>query len=195
MKHALLAFLMVLPLLGASPRWPVRDPIWVRGPVELTRVEAFRAADRLALDHWKCTQMSSARRWVADAAPAWLPSALAERAIRRWVVSEQSTDVVRDRRVIEHEHGFGPSYHVEILLDAEALGHLDRHATRSLERELRRTERRTAFLGGIVFVVWLLAAVASSWLDRLSRGYMRHRLRVLFGGAAVAVTALAFITI
>ena len=71
----------------------------------------------------------------------------------------------------------------------------DARTTQRLEQRLRRVlsqlERGTAVRLGGVAASWTLLIVLLGWLDRLSRGYMTGRLRLvgLLGGVIVPVVA------
>ena len=57
----------------------------------------------------------------------------------------------------------------------------------SLRSTLQRLERTTVVKYGGIAVGWTALAVLLGWIDRLSRGYMTWRLRLvgLLGGLAV----------
>jgi len=46
--------------------------------------------------------------------------------------------------------------------------------------------------GGTV-ILWAALALLCGWLDRLTRGYMSGRLRLLFSGVGLGLPAIAFV--
>ena len=67
------------------------------------------------------------------------------------------------------------------------------HGECRLHVELRRLERTTAVKAGGVAAGWVFLAVLLGWLDRLSRGYMTTRLRVIGILGGVLMPAALFL--
>lgn len=165
----------------------------IAGETELSPAAALRSAQSRVDEHLRAVWRERAERAVLAPRPFWLPAPLADRAVERWLrqlPTEELTQLVdRDDRVREHE--FGSSYQTTLWIAEEP-----RRAAK-LEQRLRGVlpvlQRDTAVrLGGIIGS-WAVLALGLSWLDRLSRGYMTGRLRLLGLLLATAVPALAFL--
>ncbi len=64
---------------------------------------------------------------------------------------------------------------------------------RQLRHEMKRLERVTAIKYGGIAASWVVLVVVLGWIDRLSRGYMTGRLRLVGLLGATAVPAIAFL--
>jgi hypothetical protein len=124
---------------------------------------------------------------VATRRPFWLPQPLADEAVRRWLGNLPTEQMVRtvDREDRQREHEFGTSYQTTLWVaeDPRAV----QRSEQSLRSTLQRLERTTVVKYGGIAVGWTALAVLLGWIDRLSRGYMTWRLRLvgLLGGLAV----------
>ena len=191
MLTLLLSLTFAAPLPQGSQAVPAA--VAVRGEAELSPASAFASAQRKVDEHVRSLWQERAERAVVDQRPFWLPELLADAAVRRWLADlplQQAVQLV-DREDRERAHEFGSSYQTTLWVAEDA------RATQRLENRLRgvlkQLERSTAVrLGGIV-ASWTGLLIVLGWIDRLSRGYMTGRLRLvgLLGGAAAPV--LAFI--
>jgi hypothetical protein len=191
MLTLLLSMTFVAPMPQRPEVAPVAAAVAVRGEAELSPASAFASARRKVDEHVRSMWQERADRAVVDQRPFWLPELLAESAVRRWLAElplEQAVQLV-DREDREREHEFGSSYQTTLWVAEDA------RTTQRFEQRLRgllhRLERSTAVrLGGIV-ASWTGLLIVLGWLDRLSRGYMTGRLRLvgLLGGAAAPVLA------
>jgi hypothetical protein len=170
---------------GGDERWPAASV--VRGPVELTPQEADAAAAGEAMGRILDAVRTRGAASAEAVSPAWLPNFVRSRAVSRWLAGLDTNAIVNvvDRARQERDHGGGErSYRTALLVEPR----MDR-----VERELGRLHRivrveartfTTKCLGIVAF--WVALALAYSWLDRASRGYMTWRLRLL--GAVVGLT-------
>jgi hypothetical protein len=169
------------------------DTVAIRGTTELTSAEAYGSARHVAIDHLEARWRERSERLIAEGRPFWLPEVLCSRAVDRWIArqaGERALCVV-DREDREREHEFGKSFQTTLWI-AEAPAEVNRGETQ-LRRELHRTRQQAVVLAGGTVGLWAVLAFAVSWIDRLSRGYMTARLRVLGLLVGVAVPSLAFL--
>jgi hypothetical protein len=193
----MLTLLLSMSLAVPLPQGPHAMPgsataaVAVRGDTELSPASAYASARRQVDEHVRSVWQERAERTIVQQRPFWLPEPLAEAAVRRWLAElpvEQAVQLV-DREDREREHEFGSSYTTTLWVAEDA------RTTQRLEQRLRRVlsqlERGTAVRLGGVAASWTLLIVLLGWLDRLSRGYMTGRLRLvgLLGGVIVPVVA------
>jgi hypothetical protein len=186
---------LLLTLSLALPQGPSPElaAVAVAGETELSPAAALQSARAEVDTHLRDVWRQRAERSVLARRPFWLPAPVADRAVERWLhelPTEQLTHVVdRDDRVREHE--FGSSYQTTLWVteDARTAAKLEQRLRSLLPRLVRDTAVR---LGGIA-AAWTVLVVGLGWLDRLSRGYMTGRLRLLGLTLGVAVPALAFL--
>jgi hypothetical protein len=122
-----------------------------------------------------------------------LPAPIGERCVADWL---RQLDLSRTYEVLaveraRHEHGGYQSYSTRLRVrpDDAAIG----RAIRSLERRIDLGSRRFAWLLGGTAGLWALLGFAYGWLDRLTRGYMPWRLRLVCVGMAVAAPGIALL--
>ncbi len=165
----------------------------VQGPAELTAAEAFDAARGLACERIEERWRMRANRLIVERRPPWAPRLAAEWVLHEWLAQFDPAMLVEllDRQDAVREHEFGASYQTTLTYGERP------DAAVQLEQELRQrraeVSRRTARCGVGSAVGWALLGVLVHWLDRLSRGYMTVRLRLLGALAALAVPPLAFL--
>lgn len=184
--------------LACLPQEPVASStataaVAVRGDAELNPAAAFASAQTRVEDHVRTVWRDRAERAVEHHRPFWLPQLLTDEAVRRWLADlpvHQLVQVV-DREDREREHEFGNSYQTTLWV-AEDPGQQQRGEQR-LRSELRRLERTTAAKVGGVAAGWTAMIVLLGWIDRLSRGYMTGRLRLVGLLAGLAMPAIAFL--
>lgn len=155
----------------------------VRGTVELTPAEADAAALAAGNELIARGVDEAAAEVIATRAPRWWPSFVEQRVISRWRERVLGADFIAivDRHREVHDHGgLGRSFRTNLLLDADET-RVGAALTR-LRRDIPRATRELMLRCGGVIGFWAVLALAYSWLDRLTRGYMTGRLRVL--GAA-----------
>lgn len=175
-----------------TPGTPI-DAVAVRGTAELTSAAAYGAARAAAVLHQKAQWRERGDRLVVENRPVWLPKHLADRAVDRWIAMQAEESMLRvvDREDRERDHEFGKSYQTTLWI-CEDQANVTR-GEKALRRELDQTRRRTVVLAGGTVGLWAVLAFAVHWIDRLSRGYMTGRLRVLGLMVGVAVPSLAFL--
>jgi hypothetical protein len=198
----MLALLLSVALLGSSDAIAgaaplAQDPrasapvatsaVAVRGDTELTAAAAFVSARARVDEHVRGLWQDRAATAVATRRPFWLPQPLADQAVRRWLGNLSTEQMVRtvDREDRQREHEFGTSYQTTLWVaeDPRAV----QRSEQSLRSTLQRLERTTVVKYGGIAVGWTALVVVLGWLDRLSRGYMTGRLRLVgvLGGLAV----------
>ncbi|MCA8975549.1 MAG: hypothetical protein KDC98_12575 [Planctomycetes bacterium] len=191
----MLAALLATTLITATPQQPqpVADAVAVCGEAELSAAEAFASASRKAEDHLRERWEARVERTVAQRRPFWLPECLVAGWGQRWLADLPLSRLARvvDREDKERVHDFGNSYQTTLWV-AEDPGFVE-SGQRNLQAALRRLERTTAIKYGGIVAGWALLALIIGWLDRLSRGYMSGRLRVLGLACGVAFPLVAFL--
>lgn len=190
----MLAALLTYVLVACCPQEPLASSaVAVRGDTELTPAAAFASAKTKVDQHVRSLWQDRAERTVTAQRPFWLPTLVAEEAVRRWLAELPVAQMVAvvDREDREREHEFGNSYQTTLWV-AEDPEKLQRSEQR-LRVELRRLERTTLYKFGGIAAGWTLLVVLLGWLDRLSRGYMTGRLQFAALLVAVAVPVIAFL--
>lgn len=190
--------LLLAACLSAAPQQPgaavvVADAVVVRGDAELDPATAFASARRKAEEHVRALWSERAERALAAQRPFWMPDLIAQQAVRRWLFDLPIEQIVRlvDREDREREHEFGNSYQTTLWVAEEP--RLVLQGERQLRRELQKLERTTAIKYGSVVAGWVVLGVLVGWFDRLSRGYMTGRLRLVGLLCGAAFPALAFL--
>lgn len=165
----------------------------VRGELELSSAEALASARRKVDEYVRTDLAQRAQRSVEQSRPFWLPEVLTSEAVRRWLRDVRVEEVVRlvDREDREREHEFGNSYQTTLWVAQEPQQLTA--ADRQLRKHLRSLERSTAIKFGGSVAVWFMLAVLVGWLDRMSRGYMTGRLRLVGVLAGLAVPTIFFL--
>lgn len=189
--------LLLAACLPFAPQQPVTtsiaEAVVVRGDAELSPAEALVSAKRKAEEHVRDLWQDRAEQAFSGRRPFWLPELLAREAMRRWLaelpIEQMATYVDREDRQREHE--FGSSYQTTLWVAEEP--RLVANSERLLRRATQQLERVTAVKFGGIVAGWAVLAVVIGWLDRLSRGYMTGRLRLLGLLGGVAFPALAFL--
>jgi|RhiMethySRZTD1v2_1073278.scaffolds.fasta_scaffold736083_2 hypothetical protein len=170
-----------------------RQAVAITGTTELSRAEAFGAAHSAAIDHLRGRWTERGQRVLAEQRPFWLPAVFAQTAVDRWLSHQSFEQVLQivDREDKVREHDFGQSFQTTLWVaeDPRQVAGSDRQ----LRRELQQVQRRTLAVSGGTVVFWAVMAFALGWLDRLSRGYMTGRLRLIGLLLGTAVPTLAFL--
>jgi hypothetical protein len=189
----LLTCLGCVPQNPAVPAAATTSAVAVRGDAELSLAAAFASAQTRVEDHVRTVWRERAERTLEQQRPFWLPQLLADEALRRWLADLKPRQFVQvvDREDREREHEFGNSWQTTLWV-AEDPQQLERGEQR-LHNELRRLERTTAMKFGGIAAGWTLLIVSLAWLDRLSRGYMTGRLRLVGLLLGAAMPAAAFL--
>ncbi len=190
----MLAALLSLCLANPLPQDPATAlAVAVRGDAELTPAAALASARQKVDGHVRGLWEDRARQADAATRPFWVPEALAEVAIRRWLADLPVEQLARcvDREDKERDHEFGSSYQTTLWV-AEDVRVAQRSELR-LRQELRQLERRTAIKYGGIAASWIGLVVLLGWVDRLSRGYMTGRLRCVGLFGLIAVPTIAFL--
>lgn len=189
--------LLLAACLPFAPQQPERvsiaEAVVVRGDAELSPAQALVSAKRKAEEHVRELWHDRAEQAFSGQRPFWLPDLVAREAMRRWLaelpIEQLATYVDREDRQREHE--FGSSYQTTLWVAEEP--RLVANSERTLRRATQRLERVTAVKFGGVVAGWVVLAMVIGWIDRLSRGYMTGRLRLLGLLSGVAFPALAFL--
>jgi hypothetical protein len=190
----MLALLFATTLFGLSPQDPAAaEAVAIRGTAELSVAAAFAAAEEKAADHLRDRWQRRAERAVALRRPFWLPSVLVDDHVRRWLADLPAQRYLRvvDREDRERAHEFGSSFQTTLWIAEEP--HLVAAGEQNLRALLRQLERSTALRYGGIVAGWAVLAVLLGWLDRLSRGYMTVRLRLLGLACGAAFPVIAFL--
>ena len=176
-----------------QPQTALASAVAVRGEAELTPAAALASAEARLDEHVRDVWRDRALRASERQLPFWLPDVLTRESMRRWLADLPVEQLVRrvDREDRERVHEFGNSYQTTLWVAEEPKA--VQRGERALRAELRRLERSTAARYGGVAAGWVVLALALGWLDRLSRGYMTGRLRLLGVLLGAAMPALAFL--
>jgi hypothetical protein len=193
--HAAFGRELVAPAGRATWRGDGSERVELVGPVELSKFDAVAAAETLAREAWQIELERVGLGLAAEEAPIWLPSFARESAVRRWIRERRKDVPVVDREVIRRDHGFGPSYQARLIVALDRDAWLDRHARKSLARHLRWSSRAFAGVCLSTLLLWGAGSIVFVWLDRLSRGYMTGRLRLVFLAVGMLLPTLAFISL
>lgn len=202
----MLAVTLALTLLAQNPEtdrgWALAgggggeaSTVEVEGSLELSRGDAEEAALRAARHRHRDRLRESGKQLAERVAPFWLPGFLLRGEVDEWLRRQERSTPLRivDRDTEVRSYSYGDAYRTTLqvaTLDPSVCP----DAEVSMERRLRDVGRLAlAKLGGIA-VFWGLLAFVYSWMDRLTRGYMPWRLRLIalvFG--LVVPTAVVFV--
>jgi hypothetical protein len=180
-------------LLVQGPQPAAADAVAVRGDAELSPAAAFASArDRMA-EHVRGVWAQRAARLSASERPLWLPAAIVDASVHRWLAALPLDEFARvvDREDRARDHGFGQSHQTTLWVSEEP--DAQRRGERQLRDVLSAAARDVGLRGGAVACAWATIALAVGWFDRLSRGYMTGRLRLLGVLLGVAVPAIAVV--
>lgn len=183
---------LVLAVTGSSAQAPF-DAVAVRGAAELTPAAALASARAAADAHARALWRERGERIAHELRPAWIPSAVCDRALERFLCAQEPSRTLRvvDRDDRSREHEFGTSWQTTLWVTEDA------HAVEQGERSLRAAlgALRGAALAFLVGTScwWGLLAFLVGWLDRLSRGYMTARLSAIGVALGLSIPSLAFL--
>ena len=185
----MLELLLVTCLAPVAPQGTaaLAEAVAVRGDAELSPAEAFASARRKAEDYVRDRWQLRADRACEIERPFWVPEPLTRHAVTRWIGDlplERSLCLV-DRQDQERTHEFGNSYQTTLWVAEEP--QTVQRGEHQLRQRLRQLQKATAIKYGGIAAAWVVLGVAIGWIDRLSRGYMTGRLRLLGLLAAVAI--------
>lgn len=176
MLAILLSFCVSMPAVQQDGPPSISSAVAVRGDTELSPAAALASAKARADEHVRTVWRDRAERAAARRRPFWMPTALVDGAVDRWLADLPVADLVAhvDREDKERVHEFGNSYQTTLWI-AERPASVEQGEQR-LRGELRDLEHVTALKASGVAGGWLALALLLTWLDRLSRGYMTGRL-------------------
>jgi hypothetical protein len=177
-----------------TPQQPLdAAAVAVRGDAELSPAKALASARTKVEEHVREVWRERAERELERRRPFWVPQPIADHAVRRWLADLPVGQLVAvlDRQDREREHDFGSSWQTTLWVAEEPRA--QQRSEQRLLSELRRLERTTAYRLGGIAGGWTLLLLGLGWLDRLSRGYMTGRLRLVGLLAGAAVPAVAFV--
>ncbi len=165
----------------------------VSGDPELSRDEALAVARTRARDEIVESVRARGLDRLHKQREFWVPGFLQAKVLDKWVASLDVEDHVRvlDKRFEIRDHGFGQSYQAHLLLEEDRRE--SKSALRSLDRRFRRGVKVFLTKCGGTVLLWGFFALLYVWVDRLSRGYMTWRLRVLFSGLGISLPTVAFL--
>ncbi|HLU37954.1 MAG TPA: hypothetical protein VK081_01125 [Planctomycetota bacterium] len=170
-------------------------PMVVRGTVELSAAEADAAAAAFAAQQAREFFAARGREVVGQVAPFWLPDFCRDLLVQRWLggFDPQAALRIVERERSTHDHGgLGTSYRTTLVVE-----HDERQVGKQLgrlRRQVPTAARSFAVKCAGIAGFWAVLAFAVAWLDRLSRGYMTWRLRLLglLAGSVVPGVLLLF---
>lgn len=187
----LLALTVTAPAAAQAVTAGPAGPAVVEGRVELTPASADAAARALADREVRWELERRGRDLVRARSPGWLPGLIGDLVLDRWL---RSTPVERTWSVVDvererHAHEGYDSHRTRLWIATD-----EREVARALSRLHRQVEkgsRRFALFAGGTAAWWALCALACGWLDRLTRGYMPWRLRLVCVGMGVVAPGIA----
>ena len=165
----------------------------VEGALELSRGEAEASATDLARDAHRERLRGHGRDLAQRLAPFWLPQLLVRGEVEAWALREERATPIRvvSRETSVRQYSYGKAYQTTLHVADDARG--GRSAEAWLERRLEHAARLLLAKCGGIAVFWGLLAFLSSWFDRLTRGYMTWRLRLIAFGLGGIVPALVLL--
>lgn len=193
MHPILVTILALVFAVGCNSAQAPSDAVAVRGAAELTPAAALASARAAADAHARALWRERGERIAQELRPAWVPSAVCDRAVERFLCAQQASRTLRvvDRDDRSREHEFGTSWQTTLWITEDA------QAVDDGERSLR--EALVAVRGhALMFLLgtscwWGMIAFLVGWLDRLSRGYMTARLSAIGVALALSIPSLAFL--
>ncbi len=192
--HLILITILALAFaVTAGPAQTSMDAVAIRGATELTPFAALGSARAAAGAHCHDLWRQRGERIAQELRPAWVPAAVCDRAVERFLCAQHPLDMLKivDRDDHEREHEFGTSWQTTLWV-AE-----DPKAVEVSERRLRAAlvqlrEQALMFLLG-TSCWWGLLAFLVGWVDRLSRGYMTARLSMIGVALGLSIPSIAFL--
>lgn len=181
----MLMLLLAAPVVAQGPS-PVTGGIRVHGTVELSPLEAARAAELAAVGVvWNRFRPV----WIRDAGRL-VPENRLEQEIRDWLVEDfERLGNVRREPMEVRETTAGKAYRqaLRVRLDGPQATKLRQRGTRCAMSLSRRFRGRFALIGA----VWVILLFGSFRVDRATQGYLTGRIRL----AALAMAVLAAVLI
>ncbi|MCC6671533.1 MAG: hypothetical protein IT458_10760 [Planctomycetes bacterium] len=171
-----------------------REAVAVVGTIELTEPAALDAALRVAREALTVRQREEAGRVLSEVAPRWLPSFVRDRVLERAAARASRDDTLRilDRQDRIRDHGFGPSYQTTLwIAPVEGAG---ADLRRSIARDARTETKEFLAKCACIVALWGVLLVGVGWFDRLTRGYMTGRLRLLGGAVGLVAPTLLLLS-
>jgi hypothetical protein len=202
-RHAMIPATLLALLISQGPggdgNWldggdvRARGSIRVIGDVQLTEVEADESARSRAVAEYRDRLEHRGAEAIARQKRSWLPSFVASLILEEWIGGQVCEDGIRvlERRVMQRDHGFGKSYQTTLFIEEDA--EITRDTMAVLRERMEHAMDRFLYKCGGSVLLWGALGLAYLWLDRLTRGYMMWRLRVVLGGIGVAVPGIAFL--
>lgn len=167
----------------------------VFGTPELTPGEAYESAQEQAQENLRRYFVEKGTAVVERSTPVWLPGFVEDRILGRWIAALDLAGAFRvlDREQIDRDHGHSMSYQTRLLIKRDP-AKLER-SLRSLKRDTAQGEKWFLATCGGTAILWAALALLCGWMDRLTRGYMSNRLRLLFSGLGLCLPAIAFLIV
>ena len=162
------------------------------GTVELSPAESFDTARAVAECGLHDQLGRSAETLARSFQPIWMPDFVVESARDRWLerqVSRHELEIL-DRSDVVRDHGFGKSFQTHLLVERVEPS---KHESGRMARYVRDAGRLFLAKCGGTLGLWVLLALVFWWVDRLSRGYMTGRLRLIAIGVGLLLPSVAFL--
>lgn len=169
------------------------DGLRVEGTLELSREEAEASALDAARRAHETRLRARGSEIAAQLAPCWLPDIVVRKEIEEWTRRQERASVpeVVHRETSVRQYSYGEAYQTTLWVAGDAA--MSRDAEGRLERQIRDAGHLLLSKAGGIAVFWGLLAFVCSWLDRLTRGYMTWRLRLITAGLGLSVPTLVLL--
>jgi hypothetical protein len=172
---------------------PAPEALRVEGTLELSRGEAEAAAWDAARRACATRMLARGNEIAAQLAPFWLPDVVVRKEVEEWTRKQErahaSEIVHRETRV--RRYSYGEAFQTTLWLADDTK--VSRDAEGRLERQIREAGELLLAKAGGIAVFWGLLAFVCSWFDRLTRGYMTWRLRLIAAGLGLSVPTLVLL--
>ena len=118
MLAILLSFCVSMPAVQQDGPPSISSAVAVRGDTELSPAAALASAKARADEHVRTVWRDRAERAAARRRPFWMPTALVDGAVDRWLADLPVADLVAhvDREDKERVHEFGNSYQTTLWI-------------------------------------------------------------------------------
>lgn len=172
----------------------VGTAVTVEGTLELSRGEAEAAALQAARTRHRQLLLERGEELAARLAPVWLPGFARHGEVQEWARAQERSRPLRilHQHTVARSYSYGDAYQTRLEVAHPNLA-AARDGEALMQHRLERLGRLLlAKLGGIA-VFWGVLAFLYSWLDRLTRGYMPWRLRLIAAGLGLVVPAIVLL--
>jgi len=163
----------------------------IEGTLELSRAEAEASAIRAARHNHRERLLSAGEEVVRRVLPDWLPGFFVRHELDEWtrrLAKAVPLQIVQTETSVRR-YSYGEAFQTTLRCNADVEG-AARAEEPWLQRRLRVAGRLMLASCGGVAVYWGLLAFLFSWFDRLTRGYMSWRLRIIALGLGLSVPSV-----